>query len=538
VTIRRLFIANRGDAAARVARTSRRLGIETIAAVEPDDRGSLHTRVADSTAEVTSYLSVEEIVRAARDSGADAVHPGWGFLAEQAELADAVLAAELVWVGPPPAAMRLAADKLDAKRAAASLGLPTLRDGPPDEVGLPLMIKAAAGGGGRGMRVVRSQAELDEALAAAEREARSGFGEGRVFCEELVERARHVEVQLLGDHRGAVRHLGDRDCSVQRRNQKVLEETPAPGLAEELREGLCNAAVMLARELGYTNAGTVEFLVSGDRFWFIELNARLQVEHPVTELVTGLDLVEQQLHLAVGADVPAVPPPEGHAVEARVYAEHPLTLLPQAGRIDALVLPDGIRVDAGVEAGDEVSVAYDPLLAKLVAHGPTRDAAFDALAAGLRETRIEGITTNLPLLRWLVDQPELRAGHATTAFLQEHPPFSQRRSPKAPWAGHWRAGRDPSLPAPLPGPPPAVELSAHAVGGHDQATVAAPMPGTVVRVLVAAGDRVTPRQPLVVLEAMKMETPLVSPFDGLVRRVLVAEGDQVAAGTVLVELED
>jgi acetyl/propionyl-CoA carboxylase alpha subunit len=538
MALQRLFIANRGDAAVRVARTCRRLGIETVGAVTPDDRHALHARVVDATAEVSSYLSVEEVVRSARDTRAEAVHPGWGFLAEQAELADAVGAAGLVWVGPPPAVMRLAADKLEAKRVAASLELPTLRDGTPDEVGFPLLIKAAAGGGGRGMRVVRSQAELDEALAAAEREARSGFGEGRIFCEELVERARHIEVQILGDRRGAVSHLGERDCSVQRRHQKVLEETPAPGLSGELRRGLCDAAVGLARELGYENAGTVEFLVSGDRFWFIELNARLQVEHPVTELVTGLDLVEQQLRLAVGEELPTAGPPKGHAVEARLYAEHPLTLLPQAGRVRALTLPEGIRVDASAATGDEVSAAYDPLLAKLVAGGPTRAAALDVLADALRETRVEGVTTNLPFLRWLVAHPEVRAGHATTAFLREHPPFSRHRPPHAPWAGYWRPGRDPSLPPPVPAPPPAVELATHAVGGHDRATVAAPMPGLVARVLVTAGDRVTARQPLVVLEAMKMETPLTSPFDALVSRVLVAEGDQVAAGAVLVELEE
>jgi acetyl/propionyl-CoA carboxylase alpha subunit len=538
MTIERLFIANRGEAAVRVARTCRRLGIETIGAVTPGDTASLHARVVDTTHEVSSYLSVDNLVLAAIDARADAVHPGWGFLAERSELADTVIDAGLVWVGPPPAAMRLAGDKLEARRVAASLGLPTLRSGTPEEVGLPLMVKAAAGGGGRGMRPVRSSEELAEALAAAEREARSGFGDGQVFCEELVERARHVEVQLLGDRHGAVCHLGERDCSVQRRHQKVLEEAPAPHLSEQLRRDLCEAAVRLGRELGYENAGTVEFLVYGNQFWFIELNARLQVEHPATELVTGLDLVEEQLRLATGAGVPAVPPPEGHAVEVRLYAEHPRTLLPQAGRIDVLALPDSIRVDAGVEAGDEVSAAYDPLLAKLVAGGPTREAALEALAAGLRETRVEGLTTNLPFLRWLVDHPVVRAGHATTAFLQEHPPLSRRRLPKAPWSGYWRLSREPWLPPPSPSPPPAVELTTHAAGGHERATVAAPMPGVVIRVLVAAGEEVTSRQPLVVLEAMKMETPLVSPFDARVRSVLVTEGDQVSAGAVLVELEE
>ena len=248
-------------------------------------------------------------------------------------MAEAVVEAGLTWVGPPPAAMRLAADKLEAKRVAASLGLPTLRSGTPDDVGFPLMIKAAAGGGGRGMRVVRTPAELDEGLAASRREALAGFGDDRVFCEELVERARHIEVQLLGDRRGAVCPLGERDCSIQRRHQKVLEEAPAPDVPSELRQALCAAAVV-GRALAYENAGTVEFLVSEERFWFIELNARLQVEHPVTELVSGLDLVEQQLRLAAGETVPPLRPAVGHAIEVRLYAEHPLTFLPQSGRIE------------------------------------------------------------------------------------------------------------------------------------------------------------------------------------------------------------
>jgi acetyl/propionyl-CoA carboxylase alpha subunit len=533
--IQRLFIANRGEAATRIARTCRRLGVESVGAVEPADSGSLHARVVDATAALTSYLSVEAVVDAAVASGADAVHPGWGFLAEQPELAEAVLGAGLRWVGPPPDAMRLAGDKLEAKRAAASVGLPTLRSGTAADVGFPLMIKAAAGGGGRGMRVVREPAELDEALEAAKREALAGFGDDRVFCEELVERARHVEVQLLGDRHGEVRSLGDRDCSIQRRNQKVLEEAPAPDV--DARDAISRAAVALGRALGYESAGTVEFLVSDERFWFIELNARLQVEHPVTEAVTGLDLVEQQLRIADGEAVPPVPPAAGHAVEVRLYAEHPLTFLPQTGRIEALELPSELRVDAGVEAGDEVGTAYDPLLAKLIAAGPTRDDAFGELSAALRRARVAGVTTNLPFLRWLVDHPEVRAGRVTTAFLQDHPPLSRRRLPARPWVGYWRAGRDPDLPPPAPRPPPVEEAAVH-VGGsaQDRSIVAAPMPGSVVRVLVEAGDRVSPRQPLVVLEAMKMETPLVSPFEAVVQRVLVAEGDQVAAGAVLVEL--
>jgi acetyl/propionyl-CoA carboxylase alpha subunit len=300
------------------------------------------------------------------------------------------------------------------------------------------------------------------------------------------------------------------------------------------------AAVAFARAVGYTNAGTAEFMLDGDRFYFLELNARLQVEHPVTELVTGVDLVEQQLLIAAGMPMTVEPRAlDGHAVEVRLYAEHPLTFLPQAGRLERLELPDTVRVDAGVEAGDEIPVAYDPLIAKLIAHGETRDEALDDLSRALRATRVAGATTNLGFLRWLVDHPDVRAGHATTAFLEEHPPLSQPSDAAGPWSGGWRLNRDRSAaPAPLR-PPPTVEQSAHAAdSGGEQSAVTAPMPGVVIRVLAAEGDRVEPRQPLVVLEAMKMETPLVSPYEGIVRRVHVAEGDRVAGGAVLVELEE
>jgi acetyl/propionyl-CoA carboxylase alpha subunit len=507
--------------------------------VATDDRDSLHARAADRTAGVESYLDSAGLVKAALAGRADAVHPGWGFLAERAEFAEAVLDAGLIWVGPPPQAMRLAADKLEARRLAVAAGLPVVPSGPPKELELPLIVKAAAGGGGRGMRVVRLPAELDTALDSARREARAGFGDDRVYCEMLVERARHIEVQVLADRHGAVVHLGERECSVQRRHQKVLEETPSPGLDTSLRSVLAAEAVALARAAGYEGAGTVEFLVRGDDHWFIELNARLQVEHPVTELVTGLDLVEEQLRLAGGEPLRAAAEPRGDAVEVRLYAEHPLTFLPQTGRIELLELPADIRVDAGVEAGDLVSSAYDPLLAKLVARGENREEAFDDLSRALRQTRIRGLTTNLPFLRWLVDHPEVRGGRTSTAFLLEHPPFSHRRLPTGPWTGFWRANRGGAAAPPEPVAPPAVEAGRHgSLPGIEQSSVAAPMPGSVIRVLVAAGERVAPRQLLVVLEAMKMETPLLSPYEAVVRRVLVEEGDQVAAGAVLVELEE
>ena len=539
--IRKLLVANRGEIAARIFRTCRRLGVGTVAVYAPDDEGAFHTRQADEAVPVPGYLDAAGLVAAAERTGADAVHPGYGFLAESGDFAEQVAAARVLFVGPPPAAIRAAGDKLEAKRVAADAGVPVVETGPPEEIGYPLLVKAAAGGGGRGMRVVRSAEDLPEALAAAEREAEAAFGDGRVFCERFVERPRHVEIQLLADSAGAAIHLGERECSVQRRHQKVLEESPSPALDEGLRTAMGEAAVAFARAVGYENAGTAEFMLAGDRFFFLELNARLQVEHPVTELVSGLDLVEQQLLLAGGEPLAVGPrEPEGHAVEVRLYAEHPLTFLPQAGRLERLELPDGIRVDQGVEAGDEVPVAYDPLLAKLIAHGETREEAFAELSRALRATRVAGATTNLGFLRWLVDHPDVRAGRTTTAFLAEHPPLSRPLPRVAPWAGRWRlnAAEAPSGDPP-PAAPPTVEATAHAAEtGREQSALVAPMPGVVVRVLAGEGDRVEPRQPLVVLEAMKMETPLVSPYEAVVRRVHVAEGDRVAGGALLLELEE
>src|SRR5690242_2704197 len=409
--IRRLLVANRGEIAIRTFRTCRALGIGTVAVVAPDDRGSLHARSADETIEIASYLHSEEHVRAAKQSGADAIHPGYGFLAESGDFAEAVDAAGLVWVGPRADALRAGGDKLEAKRIAAGAGVPVVESGEPEELGYPLLLKAAAGGGGRGMRVVRSPDELADALDAARREAKAAFGDDRVFAERYVERPRHVEIQLLGDSHGTVVSLGERDCSIQRRHQKVLEESPSPALDPPLRAAMSDAAVRFARAIGYTSAGTAEFMLDGRDFYFLELNGRIQVEHPVTELVTGLDIVAEQLHIASGRAVSQVQDSgHGHAVEVRLYAEDPRTFLPQGGRITRLVLPESIRVDVGVAEDDEIALAYDPMIAKLVAHGPTRDDAFERLDAALAETVVEGVTTNLPFLRWLVAHPEVRAG--------------------------------------------------------------------------------------------------------------------------------
>ncbi len=529
----KLLVANRGEIAVRVFRTCRELGIATVAVVAPDDKGSLHARSADETVEIASYLFSEEHIRAAKQTGADAIHPGYGFLAENPDFAEAVNAAELLWVGPPPEALRAGGDKLEAKRIAHAAGVPVVPTGDPDEIGFPLVVKAAAGGGGRGMRVVRTRAELDDGLGAARREAKAAFGDDRVFCERYVERPHHVEIQLLGD-----RPLGERDCSIQRRHQKVLEEAPSPAVDDALRTAISDAAAAFARAVGYENAGTAEFMLDGRNFYFLELNGRIQVEHPVTELVTGIDLVKAQIRIARGEDMSkGQSPRHGHAVEVRLYAEDPRTFFPQTGRIERLRLPSSIRVDAGVEEGDEIGIAYDPMIAKLIAHGTTRAESLELLRDALAETVVEGVTTNLPFLRWLVSHPVVRAGEATTAFLVEHPPLSRPplREAPAPWRTPFRL----NLPPPPPTPPPDVATAAadHGAAGGEGSAVVAQMPGTVIKVLVGPGDSVRARQPLVVLEAMKMETPLASPYDATVLAVHVAEGDRVASGALLIELE-
>jgi len=537
MAIQKLLVANRGEIAVRIFRTCRRLGVATVAVAPPDDRGALHARSADELVEISEYLASEEHIRAAKQTGADAIHPGYGFLAESPAFAEAVEAAGLLFVGPTPNTLRIGGDKLAAKEIARQAGVPVVPAGEPDEIGFPLVVKAAAGGGGRGMRVVRDPEALPDAVEAARREAAAAFGDDRVFCERFVDRPRHVEVQLLGDSGGAVVALGERDCSIQRRHQKVLEESPSPALDNEVRAAMSDAAIAFAEAVRYRSAGTAEFILDGGSFWFLELNGRIQVEHPVTELVTGVDLVELQLRIAAGDALPVVPGASGHAIEVRLYAEDPRTFLPQTGSITRLRFPAGIRVDAGVEEGDEIGDAYDPLIAKLVAHEETRGDALRLLEAALRETEVIGLTTNLPFLRWLVSHPLVREGRTTTAFLVDHPPLSQEPMGIAPhaWHGSWRL----NLPAPPPAPPPDIETASHEAGGAvTESVLSAQMPGTVVSVLVSDGDKVTAREPLLVLEAMKMETPVVSPYDATVRRVHVTEGDRVATGAALVELEE
>jgi len=531
-----LLIANRGEIAVRIARTATRLGIETVALASPADDGALHTRKSDRVAKVSSYLAADEIVATSVAVGAQAVHPGYGFLAEDADFARAVEAAGLLWAGPPPPALALAGDKLEALRVAEQTGIPTLASGSPDELGFPLLVKAAAGGGGRGMRTVAGPDDLDDAVASARREAGTAFGDDRIYYEQLLTGARHIEVQLLADQHGQIATLGDRDCSIQRRHQKVIEEAPAPGLSSCLREELSIHATSLARNLGYANAGTVEFLVDGDRAYFLECNARLQVEHPVTEEAYGLDLVEWQLRIAAGEALDVPNKPVAHAVEARLYAEHPVTFLPQAGLITDFRLPPGIRVDAGVESGDAVSADYDPLVAKLIARGTTREKAFDLLVEALEATRVQGLMTNRALLLWVLEHHLVRAGLQTTSFLDLHPPFSRDRSLGDEWRGGFRLNTPADALAPAA--PPSIEASRGRLGaaGAVDGLITAPMPGTVTEVLVTAGDVVEPHQRLLALEAMKMETPITAPLAGTVERVAVDVGDQVARGDLVVEI--
>jgi acetyl/propionyl-CoA carboxylase alpha subunit len=535
--IRKLLVANRGEIAVRVFRTCRELGIETVAVAEPADADALHARSAGETVAIASYLEAAEHVRAAVETGADAVHPGYGFLSESASLAEAVEAAGLVWVGPQPDALRSGGDKLAAKRIAQEANVPVVETGDSATLGFPLLIKAAAGGGGRGMRVVRSAGELEASLEAARREAKAAFGDDTVFFERYIESARHIEVQLLRDSYGRGIAFAERECSIQRRHQKVLEESPSPVVDAELRRELGDAALRFADAIEYRGAGTAEFVVAGREFFFLELNARIQVEHPVTEAVTGIDLVAEQIRIAEGHELSADGRAHGHAIEVRLYAEDPRAFLPQTGQIDRLRLPGSVRVDRGVDEGDTIGTRYDPMIAKLIAHGTTRDEAIAKLRAALAETEVGGVTTNLPFLRWLVAHPAFRAGDTTTDFLTRYPPLSltPTRRPEGFWGGSFRLNL---AAAPVSAPPDLDDpVHAHA-GGEVDDEVVAPMPGTVIRVHVAPGDEVAARDPLVVVEAMKMEMPLNASRAGTVRAVYVAEGDTVVRGEVLVELEE
>ncbi|MEU0571198.1 biotin carboxylase N-terminal domain-containing protein, partial [Nonomuraea sp. NPDC005983] len=429
--ITRLLVANRGEIARRVFRTCRSLGIETVAVFSDPDADAPHVAEADHAVRLSgakpaeTYLDIDRILHACRVTGADAVHPGYGFLSENAAFARAVLEAGLVWVGPAPSAIAAMGSKIEAKRLMAEAGVPVLpsltAESPESaEWEYPVLVKASAGGGGRGMRVVRDAGELARELASAERESLAAFGDGTVFVEPLLEGARHVEVQVLADQHGTVWALGERECSVQRRHQKVVEECPSPGIGQEMRERLQDAAVRAARKIGYVGAGTVEFLVKGDRVAFLEMNTRLQVEHPVTELVYGVDLVRLQLEVAEGRALPGrVPEPSGHAVEIRLYAEDG-RYLPQTGVLRLFEVPGEVRVDAGVESGSVVSPYYDAMLAKVIAYGETRAEALRKLVTSLRRARLHGLATNRDLLLGILTSREFQLGETHTGLLDQH----------------------------------------------------------------------------------------------------------------------
>ncbi|HEX6491903.1 MAG TPA: biotin carboxylase N-terminal domain-containing protein [Candidatus Dormibacteraeota bacterium] len=652
--ITRLLVANRGEIAVRVMRPARAMGMSTVAVFSDPDEGAPHARAADEAVRLpgaapsATYLRGDLIIDAARRTGATAVHPGYGFLSETAGFARDCEAAGLIFVGPPSSAIEAMGSKLAAKELMARAGVPvlgseTLDGGGSEEllaaaqrIGYPVLVKAAFGGGGRGMRVVREPAELEDAVVGARREAASAFGDGTVFLERWVESPRHVEVQILGDSHGDAVHLFERECSIQRRHQKIVEESPSVAVDTALRERIGAAAVAAARTIGYVGAGTVEFLLAPDGgFHFLEVNTRLQVEHPVTELVTGLDLVRVQLLVAQGAPLPEevrTARIRGHAIEVRLYAEDATAgFLPASGTLHRFRIPEveGVRVDSGVEDGSVVGIHYDPMLAKVIAWAPTRLEAAQRLASALSAAELHGVTTNRDLLVRILREPEFLAGRTDTAYLERHDPAVLGAPPVDPLtlrvhavaaALAGQAARRSA--APVLGTIPSgwrnnpsalqeidydcgerrirvgyathpltvtvdgetltgahareiaaehvdVELDGvrrrvrvHVAGGavhvdsslgasvlHEvdrlpepesaaqTGSLRAPMPGGVVRVLVERGQRVDAGQPLVILEAMKMEHTVHAPHAGIVTEVCVDVGQQVETGAVLAVVE-
>ncbi|HEY0606970.1 MAG TPA: acetyl-CoA carboxylase biotin carboxylase subunit [Herpetosiphonaceae bacterium] len=652
----KILIANRGEIAVRLIRACQELGIRTVAVYSEADRQALHVRLADEAYLIgpapaaESYLRADKIVAVARECGAEAVHPGYGFLSERAHFAQACAEAGVVFIGPPVDAIERMGSKIESKRLAIAHDVPVVPgyDGADqasatlqaeaERIGYPLLIKASAGGGGKGMRSVHEAAEFVAALEGAKREAKAAFGDDAVLLEKLILRPRHVEIQVLADAHGNTIYLGERECSIQRRHQKIVEESPSVALTPELRARMGAAAVRVAEAVGYRNAGTVEFMLDEDgQFYFLEMNTRLQVEHPVTELVTGLDLVHLQLAVAAGEPLPLTQSDvslRGHAIEVRIYAEDPVTMLPSVGRVALFAPPEGpgIRNDAGLATGDEVSVNYDPMLAKLIVSAPTRAAAIQRLSRALDDFAVLGITSNIPLLQAIAEHPAFAEGATTTDFLQTHAVGEALRQPDAlpqevlyaaaigdllhrsgaesdPWAVAWRAGgadrrlvyrfgeqqhvmlaaqrgdrtwrlavdgtarevtvvaaRDHALTLAFDNTQSRLHvapvddavlvgwrgrsyrlqkvqaLSVDAlssiqsgVAGHT--SLEAPMPGTIIKVLVKAGDHVTANQPLLVMEAMKMEHTIVAPYAGVVGEVPFAAGQLVSGGATLIELD-
>jgi acetyl-CoA/propionyl-CoA/long-chain acyl-CoA carboxylase, biotin carboxylase, biotin carboxyl carrier protein len=572
----RVLIANRGEIAIRVIRTCREMGIPTVAVYSDADREALFVEMADeayhlgAAAPAESYLNITRILEAASRAKATLIHPGYGFLAENADFARAAAEAGLTFVGPPPDAMLLMGDKAAARRTAESVGAPTIPGTPEpitperasaeaERIGFPIVVKAAFGGGGKGMHLVESPDELVEAVERSSREAKAYFSRPEVYLERYISRAHHVEAQIVADRRGHVSFLGERDCSLQRRYQKLVEESPSPVVDEELRGRIGQAATDIAKAAGYVNAGTVEFLVADDgSFYFIEMNARLQVEHPVTEMVTGLDLVRLQLQVALGEDVRVDSHRRGHAIECRINAEDPhRDFLPGPGLVTAYRPPGGpfVRLDSGVAEGRRVVGDYDSLVAKLIAWGEDRENARRRMLRALDEFVIEGIPTTMPFHRWVLDTEEFRSGGIHTKWVEEALAAGGLKLPEE------------SVPLPAGGPPPSgpvrlqvevggrlvpvnvwgdelrtpprpPDMSAH---GHAAAgageVIAAPMQGTILQVMVEAGQQVEAGQTVCILEAMKMENHILATREGTVTEVAVSKGDVVDTGQPLAFLE-
>jgi 3-methylcrotonyl-CoA carboxylase alpha subunit len=621
--LKRLLIANRGEIARRIIRTARRMGVETVAVYSDADVSAPFVSEADQAIRLgaapaaESYLNVERLLLAARDSGADSIHPGYGFLSENADFAEAVSAAGLVWVGAPSVAIRAMGLKDAAKTLMAAADVPVTPGyqgsdqsdarlhAEANRIGYPVLIKAVAGGGGKGMRRVDKANDFLTALASCRREAAASFGDDRVLIETYVSRPRHIEVQVFGDRYGNVVHLFERDCSLQRRHQKVIEEAPAPGIDDAVRKAICDAAVKAARAVNYEGAGTIEFIADAseglraDRIWFMEMNTRLQVEHPVTEAITGVDLVEWQLRVASGEPLPVSQEDiriKGCAIEARLYAENSASgFLPSIGPLTHFRMPDGIRVDSAVEEGGEVTPFYDAMIAKLIAHAPTRPHAAMQLAKAYRAVEVWPVKTNAPLLVRCLQNPAFVDGQVDTDFIPSRlSELTQRVVPSeavlkaaalrrlyldgVDLAEPWRALSGFRLNAPAErevrlqheGETYTIVLDSSVVrpelrtagidhtiivfdGGEvysftdaavlddredsdHNGTILAPMPGRIVQLSIAADDRVVKGQALLTLEAMKTEHTLTAPFDGNVADLPAQVGMQVTEGTLLVRL--
>ncbi len=587
--LRKILIANRGEIAVRVIRAARELGIQTVAVYSELDRNALHVRLADEAyalggqTAAESYLNTEAILNAIRESGADGVHPGYGFFSENADFAQAITEMGVAFIGPPPAAIVEMGDKVSSRRAATRGGCPIV-PGTTDFVttadeisafgndfGFPVAIKAAFGGGGRGMKVVQSAGEVQEAMDSAQREAKAFFGRDEIYVEKYLTWPRHIEIQIVGDQHGDVVWVSSRDCSAQRRHQKLVEEAPAPGLPDGVEEAMGAAAILAAKAVGYFNAGTVEFIYQDGEFFFLEMNTRLQVEHPVTEVITGIDLVEWQIRVASGERLPMTQDEvaaqrRGHGIEIRINAENPAEgkFLPSPGRIDVLKVPDGfgVRFDAGYEAGDEISQYYDNLVGKLIVWGRDRPTAIARTIRALDEMVVEGVATTIPADLAILRHPDFAAVTHSTKWVEEVLDLSGIAAPAPPAP----ATEDdaplvqrsttvevngkrfavkmwvPDVPMGTAGPAAAPKKAARAkssagAAGGGSGQVSVPMQGTIVKVLVEVGQAVETGQAVVVLEAMKMENQITADKTGTIKEIKVTAGDTVGAGDVVVVIE-